>query len=226
MDEALLEDIRGAGYWRINLRPLSSLAEKLSIQKCRDVVSASSVELRGWDYPHVVRGNDQHSGVTNGDGYFEAWVSFMMQREFWRMYQSGQFLHYRSMWEDRDDFANMPARPFLSIEGVIYLFTEIAEFTSRLAAALKLKDGFGISIEARQTNGRRLWVGQNRMPFFEPKTTAAEKVVIAAPLMVDGLQSPQQVALAMCKDFFDRFGWNPSDDQIQGDQTRLLKRQW
>ncbi|TRC91147.1 hypothetical protein FJV80_04290 [Mesorhizobium sp. WSM4310] len=225
MDAALLEDIKGAGYWRVNLRPLSVLGEKLSIQKCRDTVSASSVQLRGWDYPHIQHGNDQYGGVENGDGFFESWTSFLNHREFWRMYQSGQFLHYASMWEDRDDSVDT-ARPFLSIVGTIYLFTEIVEFTSRLANGLQFKDGFAISIEAHHTRTRRLWVGPNRMPFFAPKTTAAENVAVNAKMTVDGAQSSQQVALAMCKEFFDRFGWNPADDQIQADQIRLLKQQF
>lgn len=226
MDQALLDDIKGAGHWRINFRPTAPLAEKLSIKLCREAVSTSNVELRGWDYPHVLLRQDEHSGYANGENFFEAWTSFMTHREFWRMYQSGQFLHYRAMWEDREEHHGLPERPFLSVEGVIYLFTEIGEFSKRLISALAMPGGFDISVEARQTYGRRLWVGRNRMPFFEPKTTTAESVVINGQMAASGSENPQQVALQMCRDFFDRFGWNPPDDQIQADQVRLLKRQF
>lgn len=226
MNEELLKNIQDAGHWRINLRPLSVLAEELSMAKCRDAVSESNVELRGWDYPHVLLRNDASSGCSNGDGFFEAWTSWNTHVEFWRMYRSGQFLHYRAMWEDLEEFEGMPQRPFLSIEGAIFLFTEIAEFASRLANRLGLTDGLSLSVEARHTKGRRLWVGPGRMSFFEPKTTTAEQIEIRTTVPADGSRSAQQVSMEMCKVFFDRFGWNPSDDQIQRDQTRLYKRQF
>jgi hypothetical protein len=226
MNEELLKDIKSAGYWRINFRPVSALAEKLTMDKCKEAVFASNVSLRGWDYPHLPLGKDGSSGLEYGDEFIEAWTSFMFFREFWRIYRSGQFLHYRGMWEDREEFPNKPQDPFISIIEVIYLFTEITEFASRLANALALEKGLSITISAHNTAGRRLYVGQGRMNFFQPKTTVADQITVEAILPLDGSKTPQQVALSLSKDVFDRFGWNPSNDQIEADQLRLLRRQF
>lgn len=225
MKEGLLEKIQGAGHWRILIRPITPLDEKLSIARCREAVSKANVELRGWDYPHVLFRNDESGGYSNADGYFEHWTDWLSHIEFWRMFQSGQFLHYRGMWEEWDEFNNMPAKPFLSIEGAIYLFTEVAEFAARLTGYADMKDGVSISIGAHQTAGRRLWVGRNRIQFWEPKETAAASISIVKNLTTDGSTSPAQISLEMIKEFFDRFGWNPEDDQVRRDQDRLLKRQ-
>jgi hypothetical protein len=64
-----------------------------------------------------------------------------------------------------------------------------------------------ISITAYQTAGRRLWVGQGRLPFFEPHTTQAKSVEVTATLPMDTSGSlPVETATKLLKDFFDRFG--------------------
>lgn len=226
MKDGLLENIRSAGHWRINIRPSRPLAEKLSIAQCRTLVHGSSVELRGWDFPHIHRGRDEFGGSENGDGFYAEWTDWYVYHEFWRMYQSGQFLSYKAMWEDREEFDGAPAKPFLSIEGAIYLFTEIVEFASRLSQAASFQGGVSISITGNVLRDRRLWVGQNRMPFFDPKVTKAETIEVSDVLQNDLAATPAvDVSLKLIKEFVDRFGWTPTDDQIRRDQERLLRRE-
>ena len=227
MKEGLLEKIKASGYWRINLRPARTLEKELTLKHCREVVAAANVSLRGWDYPHVANRNDDQVGYGNNDGFIENWTEWKTMLEFWRMYQSGQFLHYRNMWEDYEEVEHAPQKPFLSIVGAIYVFTEVAEFANRLATNSGYPEGVDISIAAVNTVGRRLWVGGNRMPFIEPMTTGVERVEVTGTLLTGASTIPPiDIASQLLMSFFDQFGWQPNLDQIRSDQERLLKRQF
>jgi hypothetical protein len=143
------------------------------------------------------------------------------------MYQSGQFLHYRAFWEDREEFKNAPKGPYLSVVGVVYFITEVIEFAARLRAHPAFGKGSSISLTANKTKGREIWVGPGRLSFFERKATEAPSIEISAAL--PGLSSstmPIDVSLAMIKEFFDYFGWNPADNQIRADQENLINRRF
>ena len=73
-------------------------------------------------------------------------ADWMAHREFWRMYESSQFLHYRSVqedWRERDTwFGQEPTRrgervagPVLGVINNLWLFVEVFEFLSRLHRA-------------------------------------------------------------------------------------------
>ena len=94
MKEGLLEKIKSRGYWRVNIQPLTATIRLDTLQKCREVVDKSSVELRGWDFPHIPRKNDQTTGGAPVGSYYEGWVDWENYKEFWRMYKSGQFFHF------------------------------------------------------------------------------------------------------------------------------------
>ncbi|TIN79754.1 hypothetical protein [Mesorhizobium sp.] len=227
MKDGLIEDIKSKGHWRVNIRPAADLAEKLSFAECRKIVADANVELRGWDYPHVLDRNDETTGYYNDAGFVENWTTWSTNREFWRMYQSGQFLHYRAFWEDRDQYKGTPQTSFLSIEGAIYTITEIVEFAARLRAHPAFAGGLLISVRAVQTANRALWVGERRISFFERKATQAPSVEVTGNLAAAGLEPiPLDLSLKMIQTFFDNFGWTPADHQIRASQDRLINRRF
>jgi hypothetical protein len=64
------------------------------------------------------------------------------------------------------------------------------------------------------------------MPFFDPKVTKAETIEVSDVLQNDLAATPAvDVSLKLIKEFVDRFGWTPTDDQIRRDQERLLRRE-
>ena len=96
MTPELLEKIKSRGYWRINLQPLVK-AEKLpSIDRCQEIVEQNAVKLRGWEYPAILQGAPDVQR-TRTQTYFELANDWQNHIEFWRMYRSGQFLHYLAL---------------------------------------------------------------------------------------------------------------------------------
>jgi len=100
MKDKLIERIRAVGHWRINLRPLRPLDERLSFRQCQEVVEQNRVSIRGWDYPHISYRQDEQGALERGDQFVESWCDWNEQLEFWRMYRSGQFLSYNALSED------------------------------------------------------------------------------------------------------------------------------
>ena len=86
----IVAKIKSRGYWEVVIRPLKFEKERLeSLKDCANLVLENKVRLRGWDYPHV----SSKYGVQSGDNWVENVTDWSSYEEFWRMYQSGQFLH-------------------------------------------------------------------------------------------------------------------------------------
>ncbi|RFB92715.1 hypothetical protein B5K11_15780 [Rhizobium leguminosarum bv. trifolii] len=145
------------------------------------------------------------------------------------MYRSGQFLHYRALWEDlSDEGKNRPAGPALSVLGAVYTVTEVAEFLSRLYNGGLYKDGASINVTLGKSADRQLWISEfDRMPFYDEKRTNAEELVIERSFHAAELEGQAAaVSLSILLELFDHFGWNPDPSLLQRDQERLYKRQW
>ena len=91
MKPGLLERIQEMAHWRVLIRPALPLEEELGFGKCLELVNASKVSVRGWDYPHVDQQRpDGRGGIGRGEvclgwkigrtGRQEAWASTGLQR--------------------------------------------------------------------------------------------------------------------------------------------------
>jgi len=227
MKDGLIERIKTRGYWRVNLRP-RALAEPLTLDQCRQLVEQSNVSLRGWDYPHISKRNDDDGRFEFCGDFVESWTDWGHHPEFWRFYRSSQFLHYRAISEDwiEDDQRRRPAGPYISVTGAIYSITEMIEFLFRLYRNGAYKAGAEVLISAENTAKRELWIADPmRMPFSYPRTTGAQRIVLARNLGPDDLnRSSTELSVSLTLEFFDNFGWQPSPDQIAADREKLLSR--
>ena len=135
-ETAILSKIRSRGYWRVVIRP-TTFQEK-RIEQYADlfpIVDRNSVQLRGWDYPHVDHRNEPLRGA-DWVGQEHDWEEHI---EVWQFYQSGLFVHYFAIWGDWTDQSARPAEPgWAPLQDIEYLhtiveFVEIFEFAARLA---------------------------------------------------------------------------------------------
>ena len=228
MKEGLLEKIQEFGHWRVNFRPLRELLQPLTLGRCRELVQLSAVSIRGWDFPHISRRNDDSGGSANGDGFVENWTDWSGFFEFWRMYKSGQFLSYIALREDtRPDEHGNPQVPVLNHVATIYSITEFVEFIHRLHSHGLYEGGAQFSLELRNANKRVLTAGRFRVPFFDRYATGADILKLESRL------SPQQcseghrdLAAELCLELFDSFGWNPAKSQIEADIDAFYRREW
>lgn len=229
MKDGLIERIRSAGYWRVNIRPNILPSVALTFKECREIVEKSNVSLRGWSYPHVKLRNDDYHGYGQDKEYFENWTDWNIHLEFWRMFKSGQFLHYRNLWEDweKPESGRRPPEKPISVVGAIYTLSEITEFASRLARQNIYTSGFSLFVTLGHAKDRELWVDEiRRSPFFEPKRSGTEMIELKRSFSATEVPIlAADTALAMLLEFFDYFGWNPKEDQIRIDQDRLYNRQ-
>jgi hypothetical protein len=78
----------------------------LLFQECEDSVVRSIITLRNYNYPHYYGYSYEHGKVRRGIDYVQ-WFAYISSYRFveppisiWRMYQSGQFLHFFALMED------------------------------------------------------------------------------------------------------------------------------
>lgn len=189
--------------------------------------------LRGWDYPHFPRRSDEYNGLEPAADFYLGWVDWTNHKEFWHMYQSGQFLHYLALREDWFDQGGLHRQlaeqiepmSSLGIGGVVFQMTEVFEFLSRLSSAEIYGEGVRVSISLNNTQNRQLWIeDEMRASFSRAYKTAAFKIEFAKQVSKDqAIGESKETALEAMTYFFDRFGWhNPPIETLKKDQNKLL----
>jgi hypothetical protein len=234
MKNNLLEKIKSRGYWRINFQPLIYTQKFISLGECKDIVEKNTVEHRGWDYPHFPRRSGEDTGLEPGENFYQGWIDWGEFKEFWRMYQSGQFIHYLALREDWLEEAiwrhnlhdKIKPMSLLGIIGsVVYQMTEIFEFLSRLGTAGVYDEGVRVSIGLYNTENRKLWIDAGlRVPLLQEYKTVAKKIEFDQEFTKEQIiTNPNDLALKVIIYIFDRFGWhNPPVETIKKDQDSLL----
>lgn len=224
MPDGFIDQIKATGYTRVVIRPTDK-PETLTVVQARDIVDKSSVSLRGWDYPHIPHRDDEHGGNDTAADFAQGWCDWYCHREFWRMYKSGQFLHYKALREDLSKEGNIPQDgPVLATGSLIYSATEVVEFTYRLFRNNIYQGGASIDLTIGKTRGRQLWIDNpNRMPFSVPRKTASEAVAVGVMLTPSDFMAvdPKDPAMEMLLKVFDAFGWSASPEQIRKSQDEL-----
>ncbi len=233
MRDGLLDQVKSKAYWRMNFRPKSLPEPQLSLPQCNDIVDRSKVSLRGWNYPHISSRKADDSGYGPIDSYYEHWIAWSEHIEFWRMYRTSQFLHYRAVREDWEDWESYPpaSRPpegGLSVVGIIWHWTEVFEFAFRLYKNGLYESGLELHLSLENAKGRQLWINEfNRMPFSYERVTGATSIRYEIALGSDDLASAShEVYLDELVDFFQHFDWTPNKDMLRKDQNRLLTRSY
>ncbi|TWC90146.1 hypothetical protein FB593_1011426 [Rhizobium sp. SJZ105] len=224
MPEGFADLIKSTGYTRVVIRPQRN-PESISTADAKRIVEASSVSLRGWDYPHISHRNDNSGGFDNFAEFTQNWCDWHHHREFWRMYKSGQFLHYKSLREDLTNEEHVPKhRPVVGVGSLIFTVTEVVEFAHRLFRHGLYAGGTQIDFTLGRSHGRELWMDEpNRMPFTVRRVTSSKSVKVERTLDASQLLGgdPKEPARSMLVEIFDAFGWRPSSDLLQSKQDQL-----
>lgn len=237
--QEIIDKIKIKGYWRIIYEPLVFNERSISLSKCKELVDKNSVQLRGWDYPHVPIRIGDDTAIEPGDNYWQAWLDWQDEKhkEFWRMYQSTQFIHYLGLREDwLDNYAikslwdqheqSFKPGEALGVVGTTYQITEIFEFLSRLMKDDLYKEGVKLTISLNNTQDRKLVVDQfQRVGFMSPKKTSAEKIEFSEEYSKEDILSDTKgKAQEAIIYIFERFGWNPPNiEAINSDQVKFLE---
>lgn len=233
MSQEVVEKIKSRGYWRINFQPIIYVKEKIGLEECLSVVKRNKVSLRGWEYPFVAQRTGSDMSLIPCNNYYEGWVSWYGYNEYWRMYQSGQFIHYVGLYEDwmgeENDKENIKPGEVIGITGSItYHITEVFEFLSRLVIDKIYEDGVIVSISLNNSKGRKLEVMDPTKARLISEYKAGSDVKFEKRYTRDELiTNSKELALDAIIYICNRFGWhNPSIEVIKKDQEDLLLKRF
>jgi hypothetical protein len=228
----LLNKIHSTGYWRVNIKPTIFKDDVIpSLTAAHEVIEQCGVLLRGWDYPHFT-----NAEIINGEDYIEGSADFESHLEYWRLYQSGQFIHHFACREDYEVDPNdlsplsvptpSPSGRYLSILSTLYTITEIFEFSSRLASKDILLSNISISIKLIGMQERQLFFWDRSRYLSLPKISGVPEINFEKIFTKEEIIS-QSAELAMKATIFifERFNWpHHSDVFFPEEQKKLLER--
>lgn len=233
MNDDFINTIKSRGYWRINFQPTGKPAN-LSLKECEELVDKNSVRLRGWYYPFYGHGSADNHGISNYNNYVGGWIDAGEFKEFWRIYQSGQFLHYSAVQEDwltpdtntiRHNPDEVEPGKYLNFVGSLTMyFTEIIEFLTRLHRSGLYPDGVSVKISLHNTKGRELTSFEGFRHLSTVKKTQEDPVVFQRSYSPDELsKSARDLAIEPIQRFFELFNFaDVSVEQvIKKDQDQL-----
>lgn len=222
----IIDKIKSRGYWKVVIRPTDYVEDRLDRSECRQTVLSHRVTFRGWDYPHTRRGE-----ISNGENFVEHTTDWEQFVEWWRLYQSGQFVHLFGIHEDWAERGGMgrtwvDADPgdVLRVLHALYQITEIFEFASRLASTKVLEDEAHLEITLTGLDGRTLTMQPGRM-LRRGYTCEVDELPKAYTLSTEKLLGQSaELALKHAKWLFEGFNWhNVPLDVFREDQRKLIE---
>ncbi len=227
-------------HWRVNFRPGRYEPELVPTRAdCLKLVEQCQVSLRGWSFPFISNRQEEREF---GENYVASWVNFMGEIEYWRFYQSAQFLHLHAIEESlqgtlrsqleataQSHFTHLHVDwnrvgGFLSLMNFFYRIIEIVEFATRLCQKDVYKDQLTMSIELKRiknfvliTNSRKSW--SYELWQCKQESLGHSWTLPSAQLVATSAQESLKVA----KWFFEGFGWlDPSDELLRREQENFL----
>ncbi|MFN8532012.1 MAG: hypothetical protein U0556_00505 [Dehalococcoidia bacterium] len=236
--EEIAKRLKNDPHWRVVIHPTTFDAERIpSLGDCRNIVAESQVTLRGWGYPHL-----DESHRETGSDWVAGWSEVEGRVEYWRFFQSGQFVHLLSFHEDGylqrnpsryacalgDAPSGFEPNGFLEVSRVLLQTTEIFQFADRLARNLPSADLFTVSIELTNVLNRvltesditRHWYG------FHP-ATASRYSRERTWNRIDLLTRSAEFGLDAATWIYDCFGWSDPPRRALADlQQRFLDRRF
>jgi hypothetical protein len=232
--EELLQDIKSCGYWRIEIHSTEYQRKRLQSRAAmQDLVSRAMVSLRGWPYPYY-----RPEETTYSIKWLEGQVSWDHYREYWRLYESGQWVHYmrlRGARAKREElFRGLSPLPpqhagYLHVRGdVLFTLTEILHFAAGLGHGGVLDPSAAISVQLHNTKDHMLVESFERFfpyQYVNPSDVPIEQQRILPVAELSA--AADETALEMSLRIFEVFGWIPSDAAVRNlaeDQKKLLER--
>lgn len=229
--EEVLQRIRSRGHWRVRLTPSSFDSERIgSLAELEEAVQDAHVQLRGWPYPFFER-----AVVSRVDDYIQGAVAWNEHNELWRLYQSGQFIHYFSMREDWwDDGVPLSSGhrvepgTHLSLLSTLFSFTEIFLFSARLTERLALGPEVKVMYSLIGLRNRQLQIFEpGRVSLNQTRRSSEEldelsREVTLAPEEL--IASAEEFAVDQALLVFERFNWEPARESVLDDQRKFLER--
>ena len=226
----LTDKIRSRGYWEVSIFPNASPDGEPRISELFRIVDRASVEIRGWDYPHMDRTRREHIDI-DWVGQESEWEHAI---EAWRAYKTGLFTDLAGFardWRDQSRVwppdGNWSAGDALGVGEAIYRYSEVFLFASRLAHSDLGSETMTIEIAVNGLEGRRLEVDSpNRIPMHHQYVCQIDRFPSAVTVSRAELSVRSwELALETAAELFERFGWDPGLNLLESWQAEIPKQQ-
>lgn len=226
-------------HWRVVFRPSIFVDNKIqSISRLKEIVEQNQVRLRGWYFPHMGRPENQGAG----NNWIASWSESGGHLEYWRLFQSSQFIYLSSVrektekeWDTKLRKEFRPHLPrlndgrmgeipgFFSIPNFIYTITEFFEFASRLCQAGVYTETFGVTVELKNIKGFALTADSSRAWFNLYQATEYELGNMWQFEPAELIAKSNEASLNTIIWFFERFGWMDLNSEVlRNDQENFL----
>ncbi|MEW9122329.1 MAG: hypothetical protein AB2421_06400, partial [Thermotaleaceae bacterium] len=208
----LINLIKEKGYWKITIKPTHYEENRINtLVECKNLLRENKLSLRGWDFPHLRE-------IESGNRYLQATENFGQHKELLRFYKSGQFVYYKSMYEEymEDQFQRRVNGKGLEVMSALYFHTEIFEFASRLAQQKKLGEEITVSIDCFDIMGRKLFFYEAARPLFRDYISTIEdashtEINVGIKELIS---SSNDLAIESLNQLFEKFNWDTT--AVQG----------
>ncbi|MBD2120808.1 helix-turn-helix domain-containing protein [Trichocoleus sp. FACHB-262] len=210
-------------HWQIVVRPENYERELVpSLTNCSQLVERARVKLSGWSYPCLTFNS---SLSARGSNWISSWVDLNLGRaEYWRIYQSGQFVHYLTFWsqssEDLQEINQSVRRQssygmqesipgYVAIPDMIFNMTGMYEFAARLCESGIYRGAVTFQVKLVGIRGfvlaqPRSWLGFSG--FHQVTESSLEHLMSVSS--IDLIANPREYAVNSVIWFVERFGWN------------------
>ena len=220
--------IRSKGYWDVAIRPEPFTEHRVDYGELDDILANATVRLRGWPVPFI----DYREEMLRGEDWIghDVDAEVVSLHEAWRFFTSGQFTHLRTVsadWRTGREETVVPEgfNSVIEIWEILYYVTEVFELAARLALSPAGDERMTLDIRLNALQDRALVVGHpRRVPFSTPRRATAESLNQTVTLPRDQLVAePREKAVETAREFFLRFGWKPSVEQLLEQQRELTE---
>jgi hypothetical protein len=235
------ELIKSRGFIQVRFHPTQYDPNLISpTARCIEIVTASSISLRGWDYPHISHRDDEQSSRFKVAGdKVETWIDWGIHKEVHRFYRNGQFLSHLSLHPDwyRDDprlaaygqYNELKAGEILEPISAIFSLTEVYLFIKNLVEQDVYTSDLRIQISLHNTANRQLRFLEPGRYLLDHYICTQQSVQIADK--VYSLEQLRENATSLAADdvqeLFSQFQWtDASRALIEQEQQRLIARQF
>lgn len=230
-------------FWRVSFRPETYVPDLIpTLTDCVKLVEKTRVRLRGWDFPNW---SPHKTEESFGSTYIASWANFMGSIEYWRLYQSGQFVHLAAVREVTEgqwrvklqqetighlgrlsamrdkDWDSVPG--YISLINLVYIVTEVFEFAARICQAGVYRGVLSVSIEINGIKGFVLTTDFDRA-WSEYCAAGEDHFGRAWQISSDNLVSASaEHSMTAIAWFCERFGWlSPNLNALKNDQQKFL----
>ena len=228
-EEQLFALIRTRGYWKVVIRPATFVEHRLERLELVPTVASTSVQIRGWDFPHVDPNEAPHIDAEWA-GQSVDWEHAL---EFWRLYRSGQLLSVSgifSEWRDRSGWwpptEGWAPNTVLGVGETVARLTEVFEFTSRLSQSKAGDESMVVTIKFENMANRLLVTDSpNRLPLRGGYRSGVPTIEVARTIARAELMARTREIAAECsEEVFSYFGWKPASQIVSDVQREIFDR--